>query len=132
MYPTVMGQSTISLDYKSVVIFNSSTTLGHANYYKLYLVKKATSVCYTYQVPTMMSEEHIKALQRVGFELCVSDCGLAMSYTRHIPYRWIAVSTYCSAARGMCGRLSAKISLELQRAAFTVRHQQVAGQSITR
>ncbi len=76
MYPTVLGQSTISLDYKSVVIFNSSTTLGHANYYKLYLVKKATSVCYTYQVPTMMSEEHIKALQRVGFELCVSDCGL--------------------------------------------------------
>ncbi len=114
MYPTVMAQSTISLDYKSVVIFDSNTTLPHANYYKLYLVTKAASVCYTYQVPTMMSEEHIQALQQVKFELCVSNCGLALSYTRHIPYRWLAVSNYCSATRGMCGRTLLKQTMNKQ------------------
>ncbi len=114
MYPSVMGRSTISLDYKSVVIFNSTTTFGHTNYYKLYLVTKATSVCYTYQTPTMMSENHIKALQQVGFELCVSNCGLAISYTMHIPYRWIAVSDYCSAAKGLCGRTLLKQTINKQ------------------
>ncbi len=114
MYPTVMAQSTILLDYKSVVIFHSETTLPHANYYKLYLVTKAVSACYTYQVPTMMSEEHIKALHQVNFQLCVSNCGLAISYTRHIPYRWLAVSTYCSEMRGLCGRTLLKQTINKQ------------------
>ena len=106
------------LDFKNVCIFGDSTKQFPGDrYYVLYYVSKASSVCYDYPTPCMMSSTHIQSLQTCGFEVVFENRGLAISGVSRKDSgtcrRWREVTTFCNDIRGRPGRHQLKTSLNI-------------------
>ncbi len=118
-YPSVMANCEFVLDFKRVCIFCDGTKeqFPSDQYYVLYYVSQASSVCYEYPTPCMMSSTHIQSLQTCGFEVTYENRGLAISGVSRKDSgtcrRWKEVTTFCNDIRGRPGRHQLKMSLNI-------------------